>query len=492
MFFDYGKLRTIILSFIAITSTYFLLSISYHSDKFEYEPDYLDTENSYQNQSSYDSIADTFGYNDKLAQSNQSIQSLKELTDSLRFIPKFNNFNHNNKEEHLKNILKRGSRLSYHFDECRMENCFDFSRCPKNKKLSVAIISHEESLKQQPKPLNTSNYPKENKSLDQSQIIYSNILDVIRNSSYYETNSSKACIFVPSENTLDRDPLSPGYQDNIYNLIGSHNRFGINYLIFNLYSGTWPNYKENNFSGFTTGAAIIAKASTNTIFHRKDYDISFPLFSYLHPVTTSRNDSYVAETLNKHRRILLSFKGKRYVIGCGSETRNGLHHINNNYDVIMLTTCKHGKKWKDSSDKLCEKEELRYGSRDFLELMKDSSFCLVPRGRRLGSFRHLEAMSNGCIPVILSDDWLQPFSELIDWSCLTLHYLEKALLLVPELLRDINGEARRKMRNCCLDIYDKYFSSVEKITLTTLRIIENRIINHYKKEEATRSSAAQK
>lgn len=40
----------------------------------------------------------------------------------------------------------------------------------------------------------------------------------------------------------------------------------------------------------------------------------------------------------------------RYLYGIGSEIRNSLFHLNNVKDVLLLTTCKHGKQWKLKKD----------------------------------------------------------------------------------------------------------------------------------------------
>ena len=45
-----------------------------------------------------------------------------------------------------------------------------------------------------------------------------------------------------------------------------------------------------------------------------------------------------------------------------------------------------------------------------------STFCLVVRGARLGQAVLSDALMAGCIPVIVADGYVLPFSEVLDWK----------------------------------------------------------------------------
>ncbi|XP_026719034.1 exostosin-like 1 [Athene cunicularia] len=244
---------------------------------------------------------------------------------------------------------RQAARLSvYKNSRCRMETCFDFSRCEKH---GFKVFTYPRERDQ---PLSES---------------YSKILASIERSRYYTPSPEEACLFILSIDTLDRDHLSGQYVRNVDEKIRSFPLWngGRNHLIFNLYSGTWPNYTED--LGFDIGQAILAKASFYTESFRPGFDISIPLFSKDHPQRGGEKGWLYQDSIPPKKKYLLVFKGKRYLTGIGSGTRNALHHIHNGKDIISLTTCKHGKDWEKHKDTRCDKDNVDYEKSSRLQIV---------------------------------------------------------------------------------------------------------------------------
>lgn len=339
---------------------------------------------------------------------------------------------------------------------CTMETCFDRAKCQHGFKVYVYPIQTGEKIS----PL------------------FGKVLKGLRESRFYTDDPEKACLFIPSVDILDRDNLSEDYVHGLPSKVWSlpHWNGGTNHIIFNLFSGTWPDYLEGLL--FNSGKAILAKASMSMEFFRPGFDVSFPLFLKTHPQKGKGAPADVASNcavFPLKRKYRLAFKGKRYLNGIGSESRNSLYHIHNGNDIVLLTTCKHGKNWQRLKDPRCDKDNAEYDKYDYDELLKNATFCLAPRGRRLGSYRFLESLQAGCIPVILSNGWELPFSEVIDWSKALIQGDEQLLTELPSIVRSYSKEQILAMKQQALFLWEAYFSSVEKIMLTTLEVIRSRL-----------------
>ncbi|KAK4491052.1 hypothetical protein RD792_001774 [Penstemon davidsonii] len=67
---------------------------------------------------------------------------------------------------------------------------------------------------------------------------------------------------------------------------------------------------------------------------------------------------------------------------------------------------------------------------DYYDSMLKSKFCLCPSGYEVASPRIVEAIYAECIPVILSDHYVLPFSDVLNWDAFSIHI---DILEIPRL-----------------------------------------------------------
>lgn len=111
----------------------------------------------------------------------------------------------------------------------------------------------------------------------------------------------------------------------------------------------------------------------------------------------------------------------------------------------------------------CKIENVRNGGSDeawksMSSMMSQSRFCLAPRGYAPTSFRLYEAMALGSIPVYISDEFITPFDDELDWSEFCVFCKPEEIKQLPQLLKDIPESWRQKALSRLRELYDSHFS----------------------------------
>jgi len=196
----------------------------------------------------------------------------------------------------------------------------------------------------------------------------------------------------------------------------------------------------------------VASLSAYLYSHRHDYDISLP------PKALSKG---VASTQIKRtkRPILFSFQGS-----ASHPVRSLIVGLDNGSDQIIRLV--------EKSDYMRRSHDLTSSQISYDELLVQSEFALVPRGDELFSYRFTEALAMGCIPVVLADGWVLPFSELYDPQQYSVVVGESQWRSIPKQLRGISGKRRMRLRGNGRNYYDDYCASFIAMASSLLRSID--------------------
>ncbi|WCJ29996.1 Exostosin family protein [Euphorbia peplus] len=94
-------------------------------------------------------------------------------------------------------------------------------------------------------------------------------------------------------------------------------------------------------------------------------------------------------------------------------------------------------KWKDK-DKEIEVHEYLPHKNDYFIKMGMTKFCLCPSGYEVASPRVVTAIQLGCVPVIISDNYSLPFSDVLDWTKFSVHIPPKNISEIKTILQRIS------------------------------------------------------
>ncbi|GMI94833.1 hypothetical protein like AT5G19670 [Hibiscus trionum] len=76
----------------------------------------------------------------------------------------------------------------------------------------------------------------------------------------------------------------------------------------------------------------------------------------------------------------------------------------------------------------------------YIQHMKSSKYCICPKGYEVNSPRVVESIFYECVPVIISDNFVPPFFEVLDWGAFSLILAEKDIPNLKDILTSIPQE----------------------------------------------------
>jgi len=286
---------------------------------------------------------------------------------------------------------------------------------------------------------------------------YVELLETIRSSDHYTANPDEACVFVPTVDLLNLNRVNMRGVGQALARLDMWDK-GHNHILFNML----PGHADHELL-IPSDSALVASTGFTTLNYRPGFDISLPMYNptYKYPKFSRRKSSdwFILSAENKLRSDL------RKVLKKLERTNSGDNYTNK---LAVLEKCKHTHSTK-RSDRCSSNKRFTYP-----EVLKNATFCLVTGGP-FHSHSLIDSLYHGCIPVILADMYVLPFSEVLDWKKFSFRFHEHDLPSVPSYLSQVSRQRISEMQHQLRHVFQSHFSSIRAITETSLSILNSRI-----------------
>eukprot|EP00741_Cyanophora_paradoxa_P019920 tig00021179_g19225.t1 len=306
-------------------------------------------------------------------------------------------------------------------------NCFDVSRCSRDDfRVYVYPKDHEINMTFRPYTMD--------------EFFHHSLPRGLRSSIYYTDDASEACAFFELPSCVNDHSCEVLTNDKLQARLEYFGDLGMNHMRVLVSDDDDP---KNIFS-----KEIFLRSNARPPFFREGFDISVPLPRFW-------PGSHTPPAMHK-RPLLLAMKARRYK--SHAQIRNEIHKIDNGKDVIIRLQCCAPHK---PTDERCEEDDRKFKEVNMADLLRQARFGLVLAGWGSHSYRLVETMEAGAIPVVLIDDLVMPFHEVVDWSLCAVRLPEARYAELPAVLRRFTMKQLNAMFTHCRFIFDNYMKDVD-------------------------------
>jgi len=211
-------------------------------------------------------------------------------------------------------------------------------------------------------------------------------------------------------------------------------------------------------------------------------DMQVPLLRIAWYGSTGRLLSDLLETGAVERKLLLSFQGSIFNYNLPWERHRQLIAELDDPERGVIINLKCGCKVSKTTENETCLSHFRHPDYNMSFLIKSSKFGLVPGGGGAHSYRFLETLFGGSIPVMIDEYMaIPPFGTeeralSINWTSCVVIVKVKELSSLPDNLRNISDEEYYWRKAQCKDILDRWFLEKKMLAFAFYKSLHSRIL----------------